>query len=383
MIKALRMKAEYDNPEDFAADETFVHYCFYSNMEDVVYWNHWLQTHPGKKEVAEKARQLVFMMSLKVPFEEKRSQWRRLGISEASNDAEALPAGSALTRRKHQFGWQMGAVAALLLTMVLLIYRNLGEPEVGRKTQETGRKEYVTGPGMREEIVLQDGTHVWLNAESRLTWTSDPGTRPERAVDLAGEAYFEVAPDAASPFTIHAPGMDIRVLGTALNVKAYPADSVAEASLVSGSIEVRVASDPSRKVVLKPDEKITVHDKVPVAMTASRKRTQKQEKGTKAFNIAPLKRDPLLDSGTVETAWMKGKLVFRSEAFVDLGPAMERKYGVTFHFSDNQVKNYRFTGIFSTETVEEALHALQLTSPSSPFSYRVDGKDIYIGLMKR
>src|SRR5690606_28613410 len=89
------------------------------------------------------------------------------------------------------------------------------------------------------------------------------------------------------------------------------------------------------------------------------------------FSISPLKADPLLDSGTVATAWMENKLVFRDESFEELAAQMARKYNVRFHFTSAGLMEYRFTGIFSSETVEEALRALQLTSPSDPFDFKI------------
>jgi ferric-dicitrate binding protein FerR (iron transport regulator) len=113
-------------------------------------------------------------------------------------------------------------------------------------------------------------------------------------------------------------------------------------------------------------------------IAGSVKRSRPSADTVTGFTVAPLQTDPLLDSGTVETAWMEGKLVFRNEPFDQLAQQMERKYNVHFHFAADQLKNYRFTGIFSTETVDQALHALQLTTPSDPFTYRVDGKMVFI-----
>jgi ferric-dicitrate binding protein FerR (iron transport regulator) len=244
-------------------------------------------------------------------------------------------------------------------------------------------KSYHTGAGQRHEILLPDGTRVWLNADSRLTCDSDFANGAERVATLSGEAYFDVAADPDRPFIIHARELDIRVLGTAFNVKAYPEDHSAEAALIRGSIQVSLHEHPSRKLILRPHEKITVFNGPGQQMelnhiAGSVKRSRPSADTVTGFTVAPLQTDPLLDSGTVETAWMEGKLVFRDETFGELAVQMEHRYGVHFHFAEDKLRDYRFTGIFAMETAEQALTALQLTTPSDPFAFKVKGNQVFI-----
>ena len=125
--------------------------------------------------------------------------------------------------------------------------------------EEEGLLEYnrvVVNRGHEYMLTLQDGSRVWLNAESELEY---PVTfaRGERRVRLSGEAYFEVAPDSLSPFTVEVDGgFNVRVLGTCFNIKAYQTDSRYETTLVSG--RVRVEDTTGVEVTLRPSEQLVL-----------------------------------------------------------------------------------------------------------------------------
>ena len=81
------------------------------------------------------------------------------------------------------------------------------------------------------------------------------------------------------------------------------------------------------------------------------------------------------DSTVIETSWMEGKLIFRSETFEELAVQMERWYGITIHFTDEELKKKKCTGIFENESTEQALAALQLIVP---FKYSINKKEVFI-----
>lgn len=93
-----------------------------------------------------------------------------------------------------------------------------------------------TPPGQRAELTLEDGTKVWLNANSRITYPSS-FAQNHRDISLEGEAYFKVTPNKHRPFTVNASGYKIRVLGTEFNVQAYDKRKY-EIDLVKGSVHV-------------------------------------------------------------------------------------------------------------------------------------------------
>jgi ferric-dicitrate binding protein FerR (iron transport regulator) len=374
------MDLNYNQPEDFAADESFINYCLEQDTGDVRFWEQWLEAHPAKRQAAAAAREMVLLMGVRISPQDRRAQWEKMRLSPAE-DADASPVLSSSRRRGNRKIFFAAGTAVLLLAAFFL-WRP-GPTPVRNMTVASKATTYETGAGQRQKILLPDGTTVWLNADSRLSCDSGFRGEDRRVVALSGEAYFDVAHDAARPFIIHARELDIRVLGTVFNVKAYPGDHTAEAALIRGSIQVSLHQHPSRKLILRPHEKITVFNgqggqmEVNNMSGPARKTTPPPDTVT-GFTVAPLTTDPRLDSGTVETAWMEGKLVFRDESFGELAAQMERRYGVQFHFTAGRQKDYRFTGIFSTETVEQALTALQLTTPSDPFTFKVEGSHVFI-----
>lgn len=370
------MDFDFDLPEDFATDESFINYCFHSDATDVHFWEKWLNDHPEKKKAAAEARELVFLMSIKLEPCLLEDEYAKIKV--ARPDPAELPAAPAKKFPKIFLG--AGIFILLIITAILISqpYFKTGNDYAAKDNSVVSK--YATNRAQDSSITLPDGTHIKLNAASSLTIDHDFRHASKREVTLSGEAYFDVAKDAAKPFIIHTQTMDITVLGTTFNVKDYPTDKLGETSLINGSVKVHIRNDSSRTIILKPNEKITVYKK-----GASLKQlpaiTDKQDiarVSPEKFRIAPLQKDPLLTGGTVSTAWMEGKLIFRNEEFDDLAKQMERKYDAQFKFSNSGLKAYRFTGVFSTETMEEALHALQLASPSNPFSYKIEGKKVFI-----
>lgn len=229
------------------------------------------------------------------------------------------------------------------------------------------QSEVSTRYGSRSKVVLPDGSKVWLNAGSRLTYDPRSFSKEERSVQLVGEAFFDVVPAANMPFTVHTQTAKIKVLGTTFDIRAYPEDNHFEASLITGAIEVLPHSEPGRVIRLKPGQRLTLaEDK------------HKDKVSRPAITIGSLRTVAIAgepDSLILETAWTENKLAFTSETFAALATKMERWYNVKINFADNEVKQYRFTGVFEDETLEQALSALQLTGS---FRYRIVRNEIFI-----
>ena len=240
------------------------------------------------------------------------------------------------------------------------------------------KSEVSTKNGSKKtKLVLPDGTQVWLNAGSNLSYSKDYGNSL-REVVFSGEAYFDVVKNPSHPFVIHTAKIDIRVLGTAFNVKSYPGEQHTETSLIRGSIEVTMKDRPAEKIILKPNEKLVIANEEEIAVA--------RPVNNKIIPLSqPTRQEPIVaishltyqpkDSTVIETSWMDGKLIFRSELFPELATRMERWFGVNIHFTVDDFKSKKFTGIFENETIEQALIALQLTAP---FKFSINKKEVYI-----
>lgn len=107
--------------------------------------------------------------------------------------------------------------------------------------------------GVQKEVTLEDDTHVWVNSNSKLS--ADP-FGSTREVHLEGEAYFDVAHDKRKPFIVHVNGLDVRVVGTNFNVKAYPGGDYTEIVLDQGAVRVTASK---QNALLSLGQRLTYH----------------------------------------------------------------------------------------------------------------------------
>lgn len=124
-----------------------------------------------------------------------------------------------------------------------------------RRVEQVETQTLTVPRGKDYHLALSDGTEVWINAESRLSYPSR-FTGNERTVKLEGEAYFKVARDAGRPFTVQTGALSTRVLGTEFNLCAY-ADAAASVTLVSGRVAVKAGGSPE-EYSLSPGQELTV-----------------------------------------------------------------------------------------------------------------------------
>lgn len=230
-----------------------------------------------------------------------------------------------------------------------------------------------TKNGSKTEITLPDGSFVRLNGGSVLQYPEHFNHVANREVTVCGEAYFEVKHDPSHPFIIHTQYLDIRDLGTVFNVRAYP-NEPSEATLISGSIEVNIKNKPETVLRLRPQEKVVYSAGSSLNAPAKGKYPSEDKATLKVSKIAPIvgnKGDLIVP----ETAWTQNQLVFSSESFKTLAGRMERWFNVNFRFLSEQVAQFKFTGIFQGETLEESLRELQL---SRPFAFKVTGDSVII-----
>ncbi|TRZ79130.1 MAG: hypothetical protein D4R94_00100, partial [Chitinophagaceae bacterium] len=187
--------------------------------------------------------------------------------------------------------------------------------------------ELTIHPGSRSKIVLPDGSQVWVNSGSKLSYASNFDGKI-REVYLNGEAYFEVTKNPQKPFIVHTSGIDIKVLGTEFNVKAFDLEPTIEATLIRGSIEVLKKDDANAgSVLLKPHEKL-VYQKLLEKNYYSKTSLDKE-----IVKAAPADLKSLIiikpislnipDSDIKETAWLKNKFVFEDETLANLAVRLE------------------------------------------------------------
>lgn len=256
------------------------------------------------------------------------------------------------TRNRHTMNLAkiLVALAVCFFPLFLFFEKHRSQP---LPTAEKKYSEIVTQVGSRTSLTLPDGSIVWLNSGSHLSYGSQFGIT-NRNVTLSGEAFFDVR-KSTMPFVIHANKVQIRVLGTAFNVKSYPGDRTTETSLIRGRVEITLESRPGEKYILKPDEKLVVRNE----RDTIKSKTARVSEPVISLGSLTHKEDNRI----METAWVDNTLSFQNETFEEVAKKMERWYGVPIQFEGRDMDTIRLTGTFTKETEKEALQALQITAP--------------------
>jgi transmembrane sensor len=235
--------------------------------------------------------------------------------------------------------------------------------------------------GSKTQIILPDGSKVWINSGSKLNYNSDYNDTC-RIVNLTGEAYFDVVKNPKKPFIVKAGGLDIKAYGTTFNVKSYPEDNFIETILVNGIVTIVNENTNKQIANLKPNQKTIYYKKE--AKIAFEKKIIKQEKTPeleKIITINPKVQMVLVQTQSENfTAWKDQKLIFNSETFDEIVLKLERWYGVNIELMDEKIKNERFTGKFThNEPLIQVLEAIKITTP---IKYTVKLNDVFISADK-
>jgi ferric-dicitrate binding protein FerR (iron transport regulator) len=279
-------------------------------------------------------------------------------------------------RSKLRWLWLGAGVAASVLVVFLVF-----SPEKKTGDKPVASNTISTRPGSKSKVELPDGTQVWLNADSKLTYAQN-FIGNTREVTLTGEAYFDVAHATSAetgqkiPFIIHTNSIDIKVLGTAFNVRSYPGEKTIETALIRGSVEVTMHNNPDKKIVLKPDEKLIV--KNDNATIVSNKPAladsinSDNEPMMTLSKIHPYKEDT---TAHYETLWVKNKLAFENEPFNRMMPELERWYNVSIVLKNETLGGQHFTGVFENKSLADVMEALSL---ARGFHYEIKGTEVII-----
>ena len=222
--------------------------------------------------------------------------------------------------------------------------------------------EYISTPGQKEQaepkintlivpkggewhLVLEDGTKVWINADSKLTYPSKFNKR-ERIVQLEGEAYFEVAHDKEWPFMVKTTITETKVLGTSFNIKAYKNEDKVETTLIEGKVALNqsvgnssILMDPGHQAIVSVKGGEVIYKKVDTA---------------------------------IFTSWKDKQFEFEEETLESILKSLERWYNVDIEFSDDDIKQLRFSARLQRyDSIQGLLNRIEQTNKVH-FSYRPD-----------
>lgn len=273
----------------------------------------------------------------------------------------------------------IAAIAAMLVIAFLSGAYLLGNIQLGSVDQNEVT-EIISPLGAKSQIILPDGTQVWLNAGSKLSYRKSFNEK-ERIVLLQGEAFFKVTTNKNKPFVVQTSKMNIRALGTAFNVKAYGEDKAVTATLVEGIIEVegKRNNTQSFKVKLKPNESITLRED-DNSKAEDRKVEQAYEVKEKIDAVPQLPDDVMIEkqiNTDKYTSWKDPLWQIEAENLQTLSLLLSRRFNVVIHNQSDDLVNYRFTGTIRNETLEQVMEILTYTTP---LKYKIGKGEVWWGI---
>ena len=243
--------------------------------------------------------------------------------------------------------WRYAAIIAVILAVGCFSYW-----QGGVNVKDTFADISVEAPlGSRTKLYLPDGTLVWLNAGSRMTYSQGFGV-DNRKVELEGEGYFEVQRNEKLPFFVKTKDLQLQVLGTKFNFRDYPEDHEVVVSLLEGKVGLSNLLKKEKEAFLAPDERAILN-----------------------------KANGLMTVETVTASnasqWTDGYLFFDEELLPDIVKELERSYNVNIHIANGSLNKFRFYGNFvrREQSIQEVLDALASTEK---IQYKIEERNITI-----
>ncbi len=308
----------------------------------------WLKASEENQAVYENLRQVWYQTSTHDQFSNADRVFQKILTRRdqlpMDRDVRSLP-------RRDYTRWLKAGVAAAVLLVGVLSFLWL-QKDVASTAMVEEKIVWVVKEnpaGQKSNIVLSDGTIVWLNAESKMRYPSN-FTDSLRRIELTGEAYFEVAKDTVRPFVVASGGLQTTALGTAFNVQSYAGDSVTTVFLEEGSVKVEEMKENGSTAFLEPGWGISA---------------VRESTGLRKF----------IGQAEQWSGWKDGVLFFDNADFQEVITACERWYNVEFSMNGTPSEDWKFTGKFKNEYLENVLESLRY---GKDFGYTI--KDKYVEL---
>lgn len=305
----------------------------------------------SKATDAEKSQLLWMLCHSERWNEDFNDFWNQsFATMDESTDRRILKSIYKATKPKQYFPWkvllQVAACIAILLSMVVSYHfwdENIKLTQYVDMSLEVGK-------GQKSDVNLPDGTKIFVNSDSRLSYGKDFNGKI-RKVNFQGEAFFQVAKDVFAPFVVMIGDLEIKALGTSFNIKAYPNDNIISAFLQEGIIEVNSAKE---HLSLSPGESIHY-----IPSTGEMYRNEKEENQS-------------------NLAWLNNEMFFDDEPLSEIIKRLERQYNVRFLIQSEKLKTITYSGTLKNSSLQSALEALIVTSPLK-MGYRIvpDGIELY------
>ncbi len=309
------IKKKYNTINDFLEDASFKNWALQNNGTDINFWEFWIANNPDKKELVDKAKDLVLGISFDKKFVSKEKvafEWGKL--------ESKIQAKKTAPKRKVRFLRQISAAASILLLLSVGFYF------INTNTKITHKTNF----GEILNIKLQDGSDVTLNSKSSLSYYKNES----RKVWLSGEAFFQVDKKETTnaKFWVITDDLSVEVYGTSFNVNTKKKKT--DVFLEEGSIWLSLKNGENKKMI--PGNYISY--------------SSQQNKILENINIF----NPI-----TKTSWKDGSLLFENLSLEKAMEKIEESYGYSIVFKDDKSKNTLITGAVPITNIDICLKAIE------------------------
>ena len=327
----------------------------------------WLENDDANKQLMRTLEQLLRESRLEFAQWNEDELWNKFAskagitLSHAESPEEVKPeanANSILRPIQAVMQWCFGInrspsqyVFRLAFIVLLILGGSMGTAVYFKKLQEkrelayqTTYQEYSTQKGERSTLLLSDGTSIRLNSATKIRFPV-VFAKGKREIYLDGEAFFEVAHNEASPFTVHTVDATIRVLGTIFNVTSYSEDNKTQVIVSEGQVAFGG---------VRQQDEVMLH----------RNQLSRILKGGAPSTAEVINPDKYL-------AWLKNQMVFDNATLEDVIKQLSRKFDVEFKVLDSSLLQRHIMATYSNESFSQIIRSLSL---SLRFQYKQQGK---------
>ncbi len=246
--------------------------------------------------------------------------------------------GKAAQRKIRIYSTALAIAAVLIIGLIISNIFFYGQPLQNQLAEQI--QTISTPYGARTKTQLPDGSTVWLNSGSELSFPSR--FNEQRPVTLSGEAFFEVE-KSDKPFVVSTTYGEVKVQGTSFNVKAFPDDAYFETTLVEGKVTLSDKKTGNETALQPGQQAILIKN---------------------SFDVKPVEVKFF-------TSWKEGKLIFSREPFPQFIKKLERWYNVKIEYSDPRLDDLWYTGTIEMESISEVM---EMISKAAPVKTRFDNK---------
>lgn len=283
---------------------------------------------------------------------------RMIGREAFNKVSSQLGIGAGRRRRHMVLIWSQRIAAALSIPLAVTLALTITHSVQNKRASLACENEWVekiVPYGQTYDVTLADGTSISLNAGSRITYPKE-FRGDKREIFLDGEAFAKVTKNPDMPFVIHSGEMDLRVLGTTFNFKAYRDDAFAEVSLLEGAVNLEVRENgKNRQVMMSPGDFV------------------QYDRKEETFDLSHF------DAGDYNRREPHSAISFQNLPMSDIALDLGRIFNVKIQIRDEKLAKTRFFGYFSNgESLDQILSAMKVGR-----SMRVEKKGDVIYLSSR